>query len=316
MLPPLTFRLGAREDTPQIVALLNQIFRTPIDPETWDWFTYDNPYGESRVYLAEKAETRSLAGMFSFTPIRIKIQGTLIPASHGHHLVLTPAYRGGSAFIALSRYALQAESSCGTHLVMGLMNRNSYQAHKFLMKWNDFGFLDCLYKVSTRRQDHDCREIKAFGPEFDEFYHRLSPRFSFHCDKNADWMNWRFQRRPGAPYTSYVAERNREIEGYIILKRWQEPDGYRKAHIVDMHALSDVTLWELLAAAETYAADCNELNLWAIQRYPYRELLETAGFAEGAARAQPLAVRWLDGTSALFPEGNASYSYGDGDTVY
>jgi hypothetical protein len=127
-------------------------------------------------------------------------------------------------------------------------------------------------------------------------------------------MNWRFCHRPGSPYTVYTVGGAEGLAGYVILKRWQEPDGYRKVHIMDLHAMDDAALRRLIAAAESYAAGCDELNLWAIQGYPYRGFLEAAGFEP--SRRQPLLAKTLDGSSILFPDGNSSLSYGDGDSQY
>jgi hypothetical protein len=257
-----------------------------------------------------------LAGLFAFTPVRLRLEDQLVAATHGHHLALKSAHQGGIAFIALSRYALRAEASQGMKMVIGLPNRKSYQAHKFLMKWTDFGFLDCLYKVSPLPRPHHCRQVALFPDHFEPFYSRVAKSLDFYCEKTVKWMNWRFCERPGAPYTVYAIEDGDGWVGYVVLKSWQEPDGYRKAHIVDLHALDEAALSHLVAAAECYAVNCNELNLWAIQGYPYRNFLERMGFGSRDAVPQPLAVRTLDGSSVEFPNGNASFSYGDGDTVY
>ena len=60
MLMALGFRTARREDSPQIVALLNQTFRTPIDVATWEWYVYGNPMGNSRAYVALGAENPTL----------------------------------------------------------------------------------------------------------------------------------------------------------------------------------------------------------------------------------------------------------------
>jgi hypothetical protein len=317
MTASLRFRIAGREDTPAIVALLNQSFRARIDTATWDWFSYENPYGESRVYLAEEPDSAAVAGVFSFTPVPMRLHGEAIPVTHGHHLVVAPAHRGGPSFVALSRYALEAEASRGIRFVIGLLNRKSYQPHKFLMKWSDFGFLECLYKEFSISREHRCREVSAFPEDFDAFYRRVSESLPLHCDKTREWMDWRFFRRPGAPYTVYIATRNGAMTGYVVLKRWRDPDGYSKAHIIDLHALNEEVLVELVSAAESYAAGSNELNLWAAQGYRYRGFLESTGFCSRDASApQPLAARALNGCSVMFPEGPTSFSYGDGDSLY
>ena len=314
--PSLSFRAAGRKDIPATVELLNQTFRTPVDEASWEWYIDRNPFGASRVYLAMDAERDKPAGIFAFTPVPLRIRGVPMTASSGHHLCVSPPYQGGSVFIALSRYALKGEKEQGVALALGLPNRKSHQAQKVLLKWVNFCMLDCLSKSSPVPSAHTCRTLDRFGGEFEDFYGRLTERLEFFIEKNTAWMNWRFCERPGRPYTVWVKEYGRELAGYAVLKRWREPDGYTKAHIVDLHALDETVLGEILAAAESYAADCQELNLWAAPNYPYRGLLEARGFAPRAEGNQPLIVKSLGGEAPAPPGGPASFSYADGDFVY
>jgi hypothetical protein len=314
--PALRFRVATRKDTPRIVALLNETFRTPIDQPTWEWFAHGNPLGSSRIYLAVSEQTRSIVGTFGFAPICLRMRGTSIAAAYAHHLVLNPAHRDGMSFVALSTHALREEASRGVQLVVGPPNTQAYRVHKTLMKWVDFGFLDCLRKASPSAQKHDCQEVTQFPEQFDLFYGRIAQPLTFCLEKNAPWMNWRFCGRPGSPYTVYAIANGDEWAGYVVLKRWQEPNGYRKGHILDLHAIDEEALSQLTAAAESYAAGCQELNLWAVRGYVYRDLLEARGFTSGSAPRQPFIGRAFDGCAPIFPDGKASLSYGDGDSQY
>jgi hypothetical protein len=313
--PSLRFRRATRQDTPQLVALLNETFRTPIDERTWEWFVFGNPLGPSRVYLALEENGPAVVGIFGFEPIRLQMQGVALTAAYAHHLVLKPSHRDTTSFVAFSQHALHEESLRSVKLVIGPPNRRAYPVHRTLMKWVDFGFLDCLRKLSPSARPHNCREIDGFSEEFDRFYDRVSQPLSFCLAKNAAWMNWRFCGRPGSPYTISIIRDGEELAGYVVLKRWQEPDGYRKAHIVDLHAVDSGALTHLLAAAESYAGGCEELNLWAVRGYVYRGSLEAMGFQPGRDR-QPLIARMLDASSVSFPDGCTSLAYGDGDSQY
>lgn len=310
----LRLRPGTREDTPQIVALLNETFRTPMDAATWEWYVYGNPLGNSQVYVASGADDSVLVGVIAFAPIHLRLGGTIVVADYAHHLALKPEYRDTLSYIAILRYSLKAQAERGVKLAIGPPNRTAYPIHKTLMKWVDFGFLDCLRKLSPQTQTHSCVQVDRFSSAFDDFYRRVSKDLNFCVEKNVDWMNWPFCRRPGSPYTVYATFDREALSGYVILKRWQDPDGYRKAHILDLHAADDSAFVQLLAAAESYASDCNEVNLWAVQGYPYRDALESLGFTAGFR--QPLIVRTYDGTPIGYPNGPCSLSYGDGDTLY
>ena len=309
----LTFRVATRDDAPQILALFNEAFRTQTDSGTWEWYAHGNPYGASRVYLALDQEDHNAAGAFVCTPLRLTINGAPVQASSAHHLVLKPAYQGGPAFVGLSRHTLEGESREGMKLVIGVPNSKSYRPHKVLMKWTDFGAMDMLFKLSPQQRPHSCVEAPSFSE--DEFHRRVGRTLNFCLEKTAEWLNWRFCRRPGNPYTIYDIRDGGELAGYVVLKRWQDADGYRKAHIMDLHALNPAALSQLIAAAESYAVGANELNLWAMCGYPYRAALETMGFVPRPSSRQPLIARVFD-ASIEFPAGNASLTYGDPDYQY
>lgn len=313
-MPLLHFRMATRDDAPEIVALMNATFRTPLDVATWEWYVYGNPFGPSRIYLALEEDRTTIAGAVGFAPIPLRVGECSVMGDYAHHLAIKPSYRDTMSYMALMRHALKSQAGGPTTMTIGPPNRTAYPIHKGLMQWREFGFLDCLRKESPQGTAHSCRELKAFPEEFDRFYAGVSKNLKFCIEKTAQWVNWRFFGRPGSPYTVYAAGGGDELTGYIVLKTWQEPDGYRKAHILDLHAADDEALSELLAAASCYAQGCGELNLWAIQGYPYRPFLETRGFAPSFR--QPLLARAYDGSPVPYPGGNCSLMYGDGDTQY
>ena len=68
---------------------------------------------------AEDIDRQRIAGLFAFTPVRIRLRGEPVAARHGHHLAIRPEHRGGVVFTALSRHAFEVEASHGTRLVIG-----------------------------------------------------------------------------------------------------------------------------------------------------------------------------------------------------
>jgi hypothetical protein len=308
-------RSATLADTAEIVNLLNQTFRTPIDTATWLWYTRENPLGPSRVYVAMEPDGSGIAGVIAFAPNGLRLSGARTTATYAHHLAYKPVHRNTVSYFALCGHALREEARYGVKLTIGPPNKRAYPIHKVLGKWVDFGALDCLRKLRPLADAHDCEKESSFGAEYDDFYARVSTDLNFCVEKDAKWVNWRFFGRPGAPYTVYSAREEGRLAGYIVLKSWQDPDGYRKAHILDLHALTDSALRRLISAAECYASGFDELNLWAVQGYVYRAQLEELGFAPGPVR-QPLLCRTLDGSVIAYPTGAASLCYGDGDTQY
>ena len=308
----LTFRIFTPEDTPQIVMFLNKIFRVRITAEEWEWFVYGNPDGNSRVYLALN-DGKEIAGVCGFFPVLININGKIMKGGYGHHLSLAPEYRDAALYIQFSSYQLKCETEIGTEYFIGPPNNNAYKPHKVLMNWQDFGYLDYMYKPDPVIKDHNCKKLDFFTDEFDLFYNIVSSNLSFYFFRTAQRMNWRFLKRPKKPYVTYAYFENGKLEGYIVLKRWQESDGQYTMHIIDMHSTTGIALGNLLAAAESNSIDCRKIDLWAVKGYPYRKKLEDIGFISELSDRRPLAFRLTNGSKMAFPEGPASFMFGDGD---
>lgn len=315
MSAPLHTRLAGPEDSPRIVSLLNQVFRVPTDVATWDWYAYGNPHGTSRVYLAVDDHAGELAGIFSCTPMPFHAGGRKVSGSSAHHLALAPPYRGGAPFVAMSRAMLAGEADHNVDLVIGIPNLKSYEPQKKMMKWRDFGYLDCLARMSPEVRAHNCSPVESFcEASFGVFFREAARPLDFYLEKSAAWMNWRYFGRPHNPYSVYTYSPGGVLRGYVALKRWQDPDGYRKAHIIDLHALDEEAFDQLLAGAESYAQGCNELNVWAVQQYRYRPCFEKAGFQPRGR--QPVIARSREGFDGGFPQGPASLAYADADFQY
>ena len=170
-----------------------------------------------------------------------------------------------------------------------------------------------MYKSNPKKCEHNCKRINSFTNEFDEFYNLISQKLSFHLDKSTKRMNWRFFNSPNRPYETYMYYDNNKLYGYIVLKRWKEFDGSETMHIIDMHALSDKAANELLITAESVSAGCKKIDMWAVQTYAYMKYIEDFGFTAAQDGRRPLAIKVLDGTKQNYPDGLASFMFGDGD---
>jgi hypothetical protein len=207
----------------------------------------------------------------------------------------------------------ECEKQLGTTIMIGPPNKNSYQAHKVLAGWKDFAFMDCFYKLKPQSHTHECKYVEIFTDEYDELLATISGSHSFYFEKNASWLNWRYINCPNNPYTALAYYQLEKLCGFIVLKRWKEADGYHKSHIMDLWALTDDAVSQLLAAAEEYSVGCDELNLWSVKGYPYRTNLENNNFVPRESARQPIITRPLAGDITSCPDGSWSFMYGDAD---
>ena len=60
-------------------------------------------------------------------------------------------------------------------------------------------------------------EVSYFDDRFDAFWERVSIDYSIIVVRDRRYLNWRYVDAPNARYTIYVAEREGEICGYVVL---------------------------------------------------------------------------------------------------
>ncbi len=307
----MKFELNTKDDDIGIIELLNSSFRTPISEEEWDWYSYGNPHGVNQSYLLR--ENKKIVGCYCVNDMRVLQNASPLKIGYANHLAVAPDFRGAFTFLNFSKNVFEREKERGTQFLIGPPNKISYQSHKSLAGWKDFGTLQILVKQKPVREMHHCQEIAEFNQEFELLQARASKNQNFTVEKNADWLTWRYMDRPGRPYTSFSYRIDGALVGYIVLKQWQELGGYKKAHIMDFCATNDEVANELLLAASDYSAECDELNLWCPQESAYYQAFVNAGFVINPEVSQPLIYKALKSEPSIELKNNWSFMYGDAD---
>src|SRR5690606_5338620 len=148
-----------------------------------------------------------------------------------------------------------------TQISLGMPNKNAYPGHK-KVGWEILFKLPFLVKTNCNKLKNNCKEVKQFDNAFDTFYKKIENNFSFIIHKDYKFINWRVSDRPFIQYNKYEYRENNDLKGYIILKNFND-NGYKKSHILDIHAENKDALQELISVAITYADKSNELNLYS-----------------------------------------------------
>jgi len=307
----VAFDLSNRDDDSAIIDLLNSSFRTPISEAEWNWFSYENPHGINRSYVLR--DKKKIIGCYCVNDMRVLQNGSALVVGYANHLAVAPEFRGAFAFLSFSKNVFDRERDMGTQFLIGPPNKTSYQSHKSLAGWRDFGRLDSLVKNNLAHERHSCQEIMEFNGEFELLQNFVSRNQSFVVEKSALWLTWRYIDRPGKPYTSFSYRIDGVLAGYIVLKQWHESGGYKKAHVMDLCAINNEVVNQLLLAAFDYSADCNELNLWCPQQSVYYETFMDAGFIANIGATQPLIYKPLMGEHFGDLKHNWMFMYGDAD---
>ncbi len=306
----LRFRRAALRDDPRILDLFRASFAREISPSVWDWLNSKCPTGRNRTSLVEDVKSGQLVASYSLLPIRLRFNGQETKASLCTNVNTHPDYQGRGLFTKLGRYALAGEAQQTTRVSLGMPNRKAYPGH-MAVGWQVMCPLPFLVKHHCSSRHHSCREVESFDSRMDQFHARLSERFSFIILKDHAFMNWRVAERPGRQYTRFVCEEGQELRGYVVLKQFEE-QGYRKAHILDIHADSSEILRELLAAAESLAQGQDELNLWTNPHNPYANEFLACGFSERESQ-DLLIIHFNYGTNEAVQDGPWWFCLADND---
>jgi hypothetical protein len=316
----INYRMMEHDDCENIVRFLNECSNN-ITIEDWMWYVYQNPYGESRVYLSETVE-KEIVGVHGYSPTKICINENEYNATIGHSLAIKEKYRNIISYLNLMKYSLDMERSAGSDFCIGPPNNNAYEAHKRLTRWFDFGHLDLMSirnkKPKSLTRVERCVKFKNFSTEFDTLNKEIFDRHKFYFVSDLSRMNWRYSQRPSADYTIYGYLEGERLNGYMIIKQWKDEKGYVTAHIMELQALNAKAIECLLGEAYLYASDCDEIDIWSVGGSPYLELLKKEGFQCKLRRPitiKPLSQKFSDKSLLNFPvNGPASFMFGDIDT--
>jgi GNAT superfamily N-acetyltransferase len=81
----------------------------------------------------------------------------------------------------------------------------------------------------------EIREVERFGPEIDALWEATKNDYEVISKRDHAFLNWKTFDHPYLPYRGFLAVREGEVRGYVIL-RLSEPDEPNVGHIIDLYA--------------------------------------------------------------------------------
>lgn len=302
------FRSAYPSDDPQILQLFEAAFKKKFSQEWWNWYKA-NPVGANRHRVATSGEC--LAGSYGLLPLRLKLGEKIVDASLCQNVCTHPDFQGQGLFTQIGKYSLASEKDYQTQVSLGMPNANALPGH-MKVGWDVISPLPFLVKKEPTVKMHPCNAVNMFSSDINPFLKKIQDRFAFIPVKTHKELNWRFIMKPGANYKVFLSQQvDQEITGYIVVKQF-ESGGIKKGHILEMHADTDLDLRKLLAAAETYADGCCELNMWTNPKDPYRDRILELGYEERESTDR-LIFHTNYGEKIMVPEGPLYFSLSDND---
>jgi len=281
----------------------------------WRWMYKDNPAGPGRIGIAE--HNNKIVGHYAIVPLRLSIMGKTVLASQALDGLTHPDYRRTKIFETLVRKVHADGARDGIRIVYGFPNQFSRAGLVGKLDWFDIANMQLMLKVINwkdaigllaknqylgsifspiasllcdktllRRKRPNVaegltvKEVTSFDERLDILWSKVANQFHIMVLRDDAYLRWRY----GAPETNYsifIAEKDSEVLGYLVLKYMNMTDnGIKVGIIFDMVAQSKDVLDPLIRKLIS-ACQQNKVALIQYQlrvNKVYRRVLKRNGF--------------------------------------
>jgi len=248
----------------------------------WHWKYQENPAGKARIWLAD--HSGKIVGQYAIVPVAMKIGCENVVCAQSVDTMTHPDYRRQGMFETLAKAVYAEAEKEDTHIVYGFPNQFSYSGFLNNLNWFDIAPARIIFKplswqnaLKAEIKNRVLLKISAIGgnladimffrpkkspvieglsitqtSRFDErvnhLWARVSGQHRIMVIRDNNYLNWRYVTAPGLEYTVYLAEKNGEILGYIVLRTLQRE--YRKVvAVLDILADSEQIAQSLVSQA-------------------------------------------------------------------
>jgi hypothetical protein len=132
----------------------------------------------------------------------------------------------------------------------------------------------------TKEKNHcDIQEIDYFDERIDDFWNSTQDQYEIIVQRNKEFLNWRYSPNHPLRYRKFIATKDGQVRGYIILRRAQ-PEELNVGKIVDLYARRDdqQTIEGLIRHAINIFGNDVEVIECAAAPKEYQETLAKHGF--------------------------------------
>ncbi len=134
-------------------------------------------------------------------------------------------------------------------------------------------------------KDVQFKEISTFDERIDKFYDKIKPHYYFIVGKTLKHMNWRYCDKRGGDFKVWVAEKNDEIIGYLVLRINSLDKDNPVGYIMDVLALNgreDVVDYFVKFSVDYFKArSLNIVRVQIVGGHAYERIFNKYGFLDG-----------------------------------
>lgn len=339
-------------DEEQILELREATLGDPRNMQWWNWMYKNGPDGPATFWVAE-AEGK-IVGINPGLPLRIKVKDRVCRSILGFDIMTHPDYQRQGILNTLANIGTSYRVEHGFNLDHGTSTPQRFPVYQklkithkhivvcqppLMVKVINWGqvlkaclripvFLGKLLGYIWERliirtsslpdTDIQVERISAFNEDIDEFWLKASELKDIMFVRDRKYLNWRYVEKPENEYAIFLARRQQEIVGFIVLKI--VINNMKRGFIVDLLTLPDEdSVAEVLInrAVEYFRGEEADLLLCLMfQDTTYYRVLRKLGFTHRYSGIQ-LNVRVFDtdiSKEFIGDSGNWYFVFGDTDT--
>jgi hypothetical protein len=279
----------------------------------WRWKFKENPAGNGWIWLAE--DQGKIIGHSALTPAFMKVDTSIVRSFQSVDSMTHPEYRGRGIYQNLAKRLYSEAAKDGALLGYGFFNENSHLVSSKKLGWIDIPKYHLMTKIfnwrnalrpkirnktlrsflafggalvynksflttqkPSSKEDSRIRQIHSFDDSANKLWNSVMSQYKITIVKNKDYLNWRY-RAPGANYIILAAEKEGEMEGYLI-SVYKMREGSKECYIVDIIAKSEkVVHYLLLNLSERCKRDNVDIISYSIiANNAYQRVLRRTGF--------------------------------------
>ena len=293
--------------------LLNEVYKINRDLSYWKWEFKQNPHGFKTILAMDGSR---IIGHLASINREIKVGGSENLASLEVEGITHPEYQRQGIFISLGKKLLSDLKMEKVSIVCGFPNENALPGHRKLecielltlhvmirpvnfrrvserMVPNRFiGMLFSMmgrvsFKLFYRQKrtmmerDVKIRTINHFDSRFDDFWEKVKTDYNIVLKRDSKYLNWRYVQCPNKHYRIYVAEENKKILAWAVVRTLDKFD-LKNGAIVDLLAQSDcddIVCNMLIKIEEDFIEEEVDLMACSIPKWSfYYKILKKSGF--------------------------------------
>lgn len=353
--PPIQIR--AMQPTSADAVLFQECFERngfPRDLSLYRWQYLENPTGKLFVEFASDRppEHDELAAIYAVMPVRFRAGGDRCLAVQSLDTMTDSRYRGRGLFVRMAQQTFKRCQDAGVALVYGFPNGSS--AHGFFtrLEWvslDPVPFLIrplrtryLLSKVGAARlagalpdirlplgrprltREQEFRVLTEFDESCTAVWERFSSTTTLAVERDADYLNWRFGRKPQESYRILGLYDAGKLVAFVVFCV-KEKHGGKVGYVMELLHEPDAAgaAGQLMRAAlaEMARGGADVALAWSLEHSPNHGAFRKSGFLPLPEMLRPIelhfGVRRLAAPEnvAVGNRGNWYISYADSDTV-